>query len=212
MDPAAAYLKVFVAIYVLVNPLEGIPIFLARTQGMPDAARGTVARTAAFGVTIILLVSLAIGRGLLALLNISIGAFTVAGGIIIFLIALKMVLGASGDSKLAGGDASQERFAIVPLAIPLLAGPGAISGVIVYASKGPVGDGCTLGDYGILAAIIIVVGVATWLALRAAEPMRRLLGATGIDVSTRVSGILVAAIAVGLVQEGVVRLFPALVR
>ena len=96
--------------------------------------------------------------------------------------------------------------------MPLLAGPGAIRSVIVYASKGPTGTGCTPLDYAILAAIVVLVGGATWGALRIADPMRRLLGETGIDVSTRVSGILVAAIAVGMVQEGLVMLFPALAR
>jgi len=101
-------------------------------------------------------------------------------------------------------------FGIVPLAIPLLAGPGAISSVIVYATKGPTGQGCSWEDHVLLAAIIVVVGAATWLALRAADPLRRLLGETGIEVSTRISGILVAAIAIGMLHEGLVLTFPSL--
>jgi multiple antibiotic resistance protein len=78
------YLKIFVAVYVLVNPLEGIPVFLARTQKLKAADRQMVARVAALGVTVILLVSLFVGRGLLAVLGISNGAFATAGGSIIF--------------------------------------------------------------------------------------------------------------------------------
>jgi multiple antibiotic resistance protein len=208
------YLKVFIAIYVLVNPLEGIPVFLARTQSMASADRRIVARVAAIGVTVILLATLFAGRGILSLLGIGVGAFATAGGIIIFLVALKMIAGdISARPPEQGEDiaASAKRFALVPLAMPLLAGPGVICSVIVYATKGPTDQGCTLLDYVILSIIIVAVGLATWAALRAADPLRRLLGETGIEVSTRISGILIAAIAVELFHEGIVRLFPALV-
>jgi multiple antibiotic resistance protein len=214
MADVPTYLKVFIAIYVLVNPLEGIPVFLARTQSMEPADRRMVAHVAAVGVTVILLVTLFIGRGLLDLLGIRVDAFAMAGGIIIFLVALQMIAGAmtaprTEDKGLAE---SGRRFALVPLAMPLLAGPGAICSVIVYASKGPTDRGCTPLDYVILSAIILAVGFATWAALRAADPLRRVLGETGIEVSTRISGILIAAIAVELFHEGVVRLFPVLAR
>lgn len=207
------YLKIFVAIYVLVNPLEGIPVFLARTQKLKELDRRMVARVAAIGVTTILLVSLFIGSGLLELLGISNGAFATSGGVIILLIALQMVFGAMGESDAPSDEQSEEnirRFALVPLATPLLAGPGPISSAILYASKGASGHGSTWVDYVVLTCIILVVGLATWAALRAADPLRRLLGETGIEVSTRISGILVAAIAVQLIQEGLVELFPAI--
>lgn len=213
MPNALIYLKIFVAFFVLVNPLEGIPVFLAQTQNMPAASRRNIARVAAIGVTVILLVALFVGRALLEILSISIGAFTTAGGIIIFLVGLQMVSGAVSQKSAANDDASPdsgERFALVPLATPLLAGPGAISSAIVYASKGPFDKGCTLVDYIILAAIILIVGLATWAALRGADGLRRLLGQTGIEVSTRISGILVAAIAVQMIHDGLVRLFPEL--
>ena len=86
-----------------------------------------------------------------------------------------------------------------------------IGGVFVYATKGPTGTGCTPADDVVLAAIIVAVGVATWLALRAADRLRRVLGDTGINVSTPVSGPIVAAIAVEMMRSGLVELFPALV-
>jgi multiple antibiotic resistance protein len=210
------YLEVFIALYVLVNPLEGIPMFLARTQGASEELRRAVARTAAFGVTSILLASLLVGHPLLEVLGISIGAFSVAGGVIIFLIALTMVLGSSGSSKPTRspdeGSEDLRRFALVPLATPLLAGPGAIGTVIVYASRGGASGVGELEHLAVLAGIVFLVGTATWFALRAADPLRELLGDTGIDVSTRISGILVAAIAVGMIQQGLVALFPILGR
>jgi multiple antibiotic resistance protein len=172
IDNVTIYIKIFVSLFVLVNPLEGIPVFLARTDKMDMAARKLTERIAAVGVTVILLVSLIIGRGILQVLNISIGAFTMAGGIIIFLIGLTMVRGGAGATiRSEQQDIEGRRFALVPLAMPLLAGPGAISAVIVYASKGPSGNGCTITDYFILGGIIVVVGIATWISLRMADPL-----------------------------------------
>ncbi len=214
MAAANIYLKIFIALYVLVNPLEGLPVFLARTQMLSRRERTAIGRTAAVSVICIMLVALVIGRALLQLFSISIGDFTIAGGIIVFLIGLKMVLGPSSASDSPGPLSKEElrSFGIVPLAIPLLAGPGVISAVIVYANKGPTGHGCTPLDYAILTAIIAAVGGATALALRAAEPLKLMLGETGIEVSTRISGILVAAIAVGMIVDGISRSFPVLAR
>lgn len=201
------FAKIAVALFVLVNPLEGVPVFMARSARLDAAARARIARIAAIAVTVIMLVAFFVGRLLLAGLGIRIGDFMIAGGTLIFLIGVQMVFGAQG----AGGAsvaADDGEFAIVPLAIPLLAGPGVISGCIVYATKGPYGAGCTPLDDLLLAAIIGAVGIATWLALRAADPLRRLLGDTGIDVSTRVSGLIVCAIAIEMIRNGLVALFP----
>jgi len=210
MENLTEYLKVFIAVFVLVNPLEGIPIYLAKTQGLTNAQRLAIARTTSIAIAVILWVALAMGHLVLQLLGISVGAFTVAGGIIIFLIALKMVLGPSGGDLGGSSGPADGSFAIVPLAIPLLAGPGPISSVIVYSSKGITGQGASLGDDLVLAGIILVVAAATFLSLAVADPARRLLGDTGINVFTRIAGILVAAIALGLVHEGLGMLYPAL--
>lgn len=209
MDHIDDYLRVFIAIYVLVNPLEGIPVYLARTQGLTTAQRLAIARTTSIAVAVILWVSLAVGHVILQVLSISVGAFTLAGGVIIFLIALKMVLGPQAGADHSQGPADGS-FAIVPLAIPLLAGPGPISSVIVFASKGIAGGGPSWTADLILAAIILLVALATFAALAVADPARRLLGDTGINVFTRVSGILVAAIAVDLINEGLQLLYPRL--
>ena len=209
MTDLTEYLRVFIAIFVLVNPLEGIPIYLARSQGMTAVQRLSIARTTSIAVMVILLVSLVLGRLILQTLSISVGAFTLAGGIIILLISLKMVLGPGGGAGNTGGPADGS-FAIVPLAIPLLAGPGPISSVIVYASKGVSGHGVSLGDDLALAVIILLVAAATYASLAVAEPARRLLGETGLNVFTRIAGILVAAIAIGLINEGLVMLYPQL--
>jgi multiple antibiotic resistance protein len=209
--PAAVtpFVKAAVSLFVLVNPLEGVPVFMARTTDMDDARRAGIARTAAVAVTIVMLVAFYTGRVLLAVMGLSVGSFMIAGGILIFLIGVQMVLGATTAAP-ADGQAGQGDFAIVPLAIPLLAGPGVISGIIVYGTRGPTGNGCTPLDDLLLTGIILAVGLATWAALRAAVPLRRVLGDTGIDVTTRVAGLVVAAIAVEMIHDGLVVLFPGL--
>ncbi len=211
MEEITPYVKVFIAIFVLVNPLEGVPVYLGHTQSMTPAERRGIARTTAVSIAIVLWISMAVGGLLLQLLGIDVGAFTVAGGILIFLIALQMVLGPGGaDLGGSSGGSDGGSFAIVPLAIPLLAGPGPISSVIVYASKGITHQGGSLQDDLVLAAIILVVAIAAFAALAVADPARRVLGDTGISVFTRVSGLLVAAIAVGMVHEGLGMLYPGL--
>ncbi len=212
MSEISSYVNVFIAIFVLVNPLEGVPVYLAHTQGMTPAQRRAIARKTATAIAIVLWISMAVGGLLLQLLGIGVGAFTVAGGILIFVIAMKMVLGPGGADLGGGGSGGDsDSFAIVPLAIPLLAGPGPISSVIVYASKGITHHGGSMRDDIVLACIIFVVAIAAFAALSVADPARRVLGDTGINVFTRVAGLLVAAIAVGMVNEGIGMLYPQLV-
>ncbi len=200
-------LKTLIAIVVLINPLEGIPLFLARTSAMGDAARMTVARKASLTVLALLLGAMAGGKAILYLFGIQIATFTIAGGIIILLIALKMVLEAPKPETSSAAPAGD--FAIVPLGTPLLAGPGPISSVIVFSSKG-------IGQHGplwisdvILLILIAVSALITYLSLRTAVPVGRWLGPTGINVLTRLAGILVAAIALQMILSGLLETFPA---
>jgi multiple antibiotic resistance protein len=203
------YIKTFIAIFVLVNPLEGIPLFLSETQNVPKQKRLAIARKASIGVTVILLFSLFLGRLILELFGIDIAAFQLSGGIIIFIIALKMVLTSEDSSKDAGDDSQPakdpDRIAIVPLAIPLLAGPGPISSVILY---GNIGHGLT--HYLVITGIILAVGLATWLSLKAAAPMTTFLHQSGVNVLTKISGLLVAAIAAEMAITGLLNLLPKL--
>lgn len=209
MQEITVYIKTFIAVFVLVNPLEGIPLFLSETQNVPKEKRLAIARKASVGVTVILLFSLFLGRLLLELFGIDLAAFQFSGGIIIFIIALKMVL-TSEDSSKDTGDNPQpakdpESIAIVPLAIPLLAGPGPISTVILYGSMG---TGIT--HYIVLSGIILAVGFATWFSLKAAAPMSTFLHQSGVNVLTKISGLLVAAIAAEMALTGLIKLLPKL--
>ncbi len=203
------YIQIFISLFVLVNPLEAIPLLLAKTGGDDPAVRDAIARRTAMAVTIILLVSALIGAKVLALFGIGLPAFQVGGGIILFLIALQMTLvGISTDGSTAAAaehHASPMDIAIVPLAIPLLAGPGAVSGAILYGTRT---NG--LGQLALLCGITLLVGLATYGSLRVAEQLRSWLGNTGINIATRLMGLLIAAIAAQLAIEGLLQMVPAL--
>ena len=202
-------IQIFISLFVLVNPLEGIPFLLAKTGGYELAVRDLIARRAATTVTIILLASALIGAKVLALFGIGLPAFQVGGGIILFLIALQMTLvGVSGDETAADAPShhgSPTDIAIVPLAIPLLAGPGAVSGAILYGTRTQ-----SLIHLGILCCIILVVGAAAYVSLRLAQQLRGLLGDLGINIATRLMGLLIAAIAAQLTVEGLLALVASL--
>ncbi|MDQ7825378.1 MAG: NAAT family transporter [Candidatus Eremiobacteraeota bacterium] len=203
MEDMAFYVKAFITFFVLVNPLEGIPIFLDATQKISPALRRAIALRASVAVTIIMLVSLFLGKAMLNVFGISIGAFQVGGGIILFLIAVKMTLGSSDKSfvKGPGGEVGMD-FAIVPLAIPLLAGPGAINGAVLYGTRTH-----SLVELGILSVIIGAVGLATYGSIRAAVPLVKYLKETGISIATRVMGLIISAIAVEMIGHGIGAMF-----
>jgi MarC family membrane protein len=202
-------IQVFISLFVLVNPLEGIPFLLAKTGGYDPAVRDTIVSRSAKAVTIILLVSVLTGAKLLALFGIGLPAFQVGGGIILFLIAVQMTL--VGVSSTKGGPAptssheSPHDIAIVPLAIPLLAGPGAISGAVLYGTRTE-----SFWQLLVLCGITLLVGLAVYGSLRAAEELRNMLKDTGIDIATRLMGLLIAAIAAQLTVEGLLTMVPAL--
>ncbi|MHB9139705.1 MAG: MarC family protein, partial [Victivallaceae bacterium] len=167
MDDTAFYAKAFITLLVLVNPLEGIPVFLAGTQQAEPALRAAIAKRASIAVTIILLTALFLGNALLTLFSISPGAFQIGGGVILFLIAVQMVLGSGKSSFGQTSDGAVNlQFAVVPLAIPIMAGPGAINGAVLYGTQTHSWIGML-----ILAGVTLVVGIASYISLCAALPL-----------------------------------------
>ena len=200
------YVKVFVAVFILVNPFEGIPFFLSATETMTPEDRDRTAKRAALAVTIILLTSLVIGRMILTVFGISTPAFQTAGGVIVFMIGLKMVFSSPDAGAVRATSAGPHRdVAIVPLATPLLAGPGSISSVILYT-----GHSTSALNYALLILVILLVGAATLLSLRLAVPLALRMKQTGIDIASRIMGLLITAIALELIVHGVTKLLPAL--
>ncbi|MCX7195002.1 MAG: NAAT family transporter [Proteobacteria bacterium] len=203
------YTKIFISLFAILDPIGIIPVIILFTSGMTAPKRAKVGRVASLAVCAILLVALLIGQPLLAFFGISISSFRVAGGILLMLMAFKMLNGnlytsVATDNDSAGGETSSIH-AIVPLSIPLLAGPGSISAVILEAHKAH-----GIEHYLIMSLEIILLSVTVWLTFLIAPWVAQRLGKIGIDVFTRLMGLVLAAISVEFIAGGIRGLFPSL--
>lgn len=205
MLESTEYLKIFISLFAIIDPVGNIPIIIAFTAGMAAQKRDRVGRVASLTVLGILLAALLVGELLLAFFGISIHSFRTAGGILLLLTGIAM-LNAEKQLPDTGDDGdSTATVAVVPLSTPLLAGPGAISAIIVDAHKG-VGP----GHYGVMILIILLLCISVWLTFRIAPWIARRIGSMGASIVTRLMGLLVAAIAVEFIAGGIRGLFPAL--
>ena len=202
--------KAALALFAIVDPVGVIPMFLQATQGYTLAQSHAAARIAALTVLGVLTLFAFLGEPLLMFFGIRLAAFAVAGGLLLLLLALSMVQARVSPQRQTRDEAveAEERDAVgvVPLGIPLLAGPGANTHVIVAASAAK-------GEVLHQTALLIPIGVvalSVWLSFRAAPVISRRLGKTGIHVVTRLMGLIIAAISVEMIADGLGRLFPGL--
>lgn len=198
------------ALFAIVDPVGVIPIFLLATRGYTLAQSRNAARIAALTVLGVLTLFTFIGEALLAFFGIRLAAFSVAGGLLLLLLALSMVQAHVSPQRQTQDEAAEaeERDAVgvVPLGVPLLAGPGAITHVIVMSGKA----GGDVLHQSLLLLPVAFVALAVWLAFRAAPLIARRLGRTGIHVVTRLMGLIIAAISVEMIASGLGQLFPGL--
>jgi multiple antibiotic resistance protein len=202
------YLRFIVTLTAVVDPFLAVPFFLSFTESYSDAARNRLARTVALTVFGVLSVSAFAGEALLELIGASLPAFRVGGGLVLLLMALAMLNAQAGGVRQSKAEAAELEAGdvpgVVPLAIPLLAGPGAISTSIIAAEGGGF-----VHQSLIVLCIAVVCGVV-WLALRAAHRLAARMGTTGLNVATRILGLLLAAMAVQTMAVGLRQLFPGL--
>ena len=201
--------KFLVGIFAILNPLGAIPIFLSMAgDRRPEEMHRTAAKTAIAVVSILILAVWA-GDSLLLFFGIGIPAFRIAGGLLVLLIAIAMFHAKTSQARHTDAEEieaeSKIDIAVVPLAIPLLAGPGAISLVIVDAHQA-----VSWLDKVFLNLSIVVIGLVVWLVLRLAEPIGERLGTAGLNIATRVMGLILAAMAVQFMVDGLVVLLPGL--
>ena len=203
------YLKFFVALLAIVNPMGMLPVFINMTANQEDKTRNTTGLIAAASMGIILLVVLVSGEAILHFFGISVDSFRVGGGILILLMAISMLNARVSNVRQTREEeldsAERDSVAVVPLGTPLLAGPGAISTVILYAQRHP-----SPGHALLLAVAILVLVVLTALLFRLAPTITALLGRTGINIVTRLMGLIMAAMGVEFIANGLRHLFPVL--
>jgi multiple antibiotic resistance protein len=190
-------------LFVVVDPIGLTPTFLAVTHGLPRAARRSVALRASLIAGAILIGAALIGDWLFRTLGISLAAFRIAGGLLLFSIAFEMLFGVrmrrEGEAAEQAVEEHVRNIAAFPLAIPLLAGPGAITATVLLAGRA---DGNLL-LVGLLMVVVVVVAVACFVAFIFAGQIGRLLGMTGNIVLSRLLGVLLAALAVQFVVDGI---------
>ena len=205
--------KPLVTLLAIVNPLAIVPFFIHYTQGFSSDQRQRTIVTAAVSAFVVIAASALLGLQILSFFSISLASFQVGGGMLLLISAMNMLNAQPAEAKAHTNEledgaekaAMGASIAVVPLTIPLLTGPATMSTVVIYAEKaGTVLQLSALVGYG------LVVGLATAVCFSLAEPMARVLGKTGITVMTRLMGLILAALAVEVMADGLGKLFPIL--
>jgi multiple antibiotic resistance protein len=196
------------AIFVVVDPLSAVPFFLAMTRNDPGKRRETALRAAVTAGAVLAVFALA-GELIFRMLGISLGAFKVAGGVVLLLLALDMIRTQPSRARItevevqAGAD--KDDIAIVPLAMPLLAGPGSIATAIVLMSR-------TRGEpwwhKATVLGAIAITAFASYLILAGAARTEKVLGRTGLAILERAAGLLLVAVAVQFMMDGLAEGLP----
>ena len=204
-------LKPLIALLAIVNPIGAIPFFISFTTGFSRQQRQRTIRVSAFSAFLVISISALAGLRIIEFFGISIASFQVGGGTLLLISSLQMLNArqaetsaedvTEGASKADAGDS----IAVVPLTIPLLTGPATISTMVIYAERTR-----HWWQLGTLVVYGVVIGLAVYLAFSASGRIARALGRTGINIMTRLMGLILAAMAVEIMADGLLKLFPVL--
>ncbi|KDP84935.1 YchE family NAAT transporter [Cupriavidus basilensis] len=202
-------LKSFISLLALINPIGAIPFFISLTTQQTEEEKRHTIKIASISVATVVGISALLGQQIIEFFNISVASLQVGGGLIMIMMAMNMLNAQTGRTKATPEEEDEAEakasIAVVPLALPLLTGPGSISTVIVYAGK-------TQHWYQllILVGIGIALGAVVYIVFRAADPIARVIGRTGINIGTRLMGLILSALAVEFIVDGLKTLLPVL--
>ena len=205
--------KPLLTLLAVVNPLACVPFFIHFTQGFTKAQRQRTILVSSFTTFVVIAISALLGLQILAFFGISLASFQVGGGMLLLTSALSMLNAQPAEARANADEVHDAEaratvgasIAVVPLAIPLLTGPATMSTVVIYADKAK-----TLLQLGSLVGYGVVIAMATALCFAMAAPIARVMGKTGINVMTRLMGLILAALAVEVMADGLHKLFPVL--
>ncbi|MDD2811492.1 MarC family protein [Rhodoferax sp.] len=201
--------KPLVTLLAIVNPLAIVPFFIHYTHDFSPAQRARTIRISAFSSFVVIASCALLGLHILEFFSISLASFQVGGGMLLLTSALAMLNAQPAEARTNAEEmqdsSARASIAVVPLTIPLLTGPATMSTVVIYAEKAK-----TFWQLSTLVGYGVVVALATALCFTLAEPIARILGKTGINVMTRLMGLILAALAVEVMSDGLVKLFPVL--
>jgi multiple antibiotic resistance protein len=207
-------LKPLITLLAIVNPLAIVPFFIHYTQGFSAAQRRSTIRTAAFASFCVIAACALLGLQILEFFNISLQSFQVGGGMLLLISAMNMLNAQPAEAKPSTNEyeegaekaAAGSSIAVVPLTIPLLTGPASMSTVVIYADRAQ-----TFWQHAALVGYGVVIALATAVCFSLADPIARVLGKTGINVMTRLMGLILAALAVEVMTDGLGKIFPVLI-
>jgi len=203
VEAVSFFVAAFAALFVVVEPFGVVPTFAALTAGRSRVEIAAIARRASLAGAVVLVAFTLLGQGLLSMLDIDLDAFRAAGGLLLLLTALEMLRGRGVACRCspaeAAGSASSPDIAIVPIAVPLLSGPGSMATVMVLASRTDAGAFTTP----LVIVAIVLVFALSYLVLRGATLLQRVLGDSAMSVVQRVLGLVLAAMSIQLVVDGV---------
>jgi multiple antibiotic resistance protein len=211
MTDLGFFVAVMASVFVVVDPIGAAPFFVGLTDGFSDADREIILRRSVLVLGAVLGLFALFGRFLFEAFGFTLAAFEIAGGILLFFVAFEMLNGELTRTKLTPSDreealARRDELAVVPLGIPLLAGPGAISTVMIYegtAGSDPIAIAATF-------VAVAVTTVASYIILRLGHGIIRNFGRVGVMAVTRVMGLLLAAVAVQFIINGIIAIAPRL--
>ncbi|HEY3596595.1 MAG TPA: MarC family protein [Paraburkholderia sp.] len=202
-------LKSFISLMALINPVGAVPFFLSLTEQQSNAEKRRTIRITSISVFCVIAITALCGQQIIRFFGISVGSLQVGGGIIMLLMAINMLNAQIGNARATPEERDEaelkNNIAVVPLAIPLLTGPGSISTVIVYSANYH-----HWYDRVSLIAIGGVLALICFFSLRLAEPIARWVGRTGINIGTRLMGLMLSALAVEFIVDGLKALLPNL--
>jgi multiple antibiotic resistance protein len=202
------YLRYLVTLTAVLDPFLAIPIFIGVTAGRDTAGQKRLADAVTLTVFVVLAGSVFLGEAVLKVMGASLQAFQVGGGLVLLLMALAMLNAEAGSMRQTKAEAQEiqegEVSGVVPLAVPLLAGPGAIGTSIIAGEAGGLTHKLAL------VACVLIECALLWCILRGAHAVGERISKTGLNVATRLLGLLLAAIAIETMAEGLKRLFPGL--
>jgi len=201
--------KPLITLLAIVNPLAIVPFFIHYTQGFSRKQRQRTVMIASLSAFAVIATCAVVGLQVLAFFGISLASFQVGGGMLLLTSALSMLNAQPAEAKATHDEvtdaSARASIAVVPLTIPLLTGPATMSTVVIYADQAK-----TFFQHAALVGYGVVIALATAVCFTLAEPIARVLGQTGINVMTRLMGLILAALAVEVMADGLTKLFPAL--
>lgn len=193
------YFQFFVSLIALVNPIGVIPVYYSLTSNFPQKQQSKMMLITCFTISIVLLISFFFGNAVLSAFKISIDSFRIAGGVVVCGIALTMINGEIGKNKMNSQEMEMDasyytNLAIVPLAIPLMAGPGSISAMIIFANQAT-----CIQDWIFSSITVVLFSIFCYFLLSFSKPLMRKLGQTGANVVTRIMGLILLALGVEII-------------